>query len=104
MKRPIFKVHGPPEKRRYFYGTLLIILGSFSTLLSLFGLEWIKLISLSLMCIGFWVCWHALRIGNAYRLPTWVKPLLLFASVVTTVGLIVLTIGYVLGAAGIIDF
>ncbi|MDE0086551.1 MAG: hypothetical protein OXU23_12610 [Candidatus Poribacteria bacterium] len=29
MKRPIFQVHGPPEKRRYFYGTLLIILGSF---------------------------------------------------------------------------
>ena len=104
MKRPIFQVHGPPEKRRYFYGTLLIILGSLSILLSLSGLEWVKLVSLSLMCIGFWMCWHALRLGNAYNLPTWMKPFLFFTSVVITAGLIVLAIGYILGAAGIIDF
>lgn len=98
MKRPIFQVHGPPEKRRYFYGTLLIILGSFSSLF----IE--KLISLSLICIGFWICWYALRLGNAYNLPTWMKPFLFFTSVVITAGLVVLAIGYILGAAGIIDF
>jgi len=98
MKRPIFKVHGPPEKRRYFYGSLLIILGSFSIL---FIAEWI---SLSLICIGFWICWHALRLGNAYNLPTWMKPFLFISSVVITGGLVVLAIGYFLGVAGIIDF
>ena len=98
MKRPIFQVHGPPEKRRYFYGTLLIMLGSF---LSVF-VE--KLIGLSLICIGFWISWHALRLGNAYNLPTWMKPFLFFSSVVITAGLIVLAIGYILGAAGIVDF
>ncbi|MDE0313888.1 MAG: hypothetical protein OXM61_03220 [Candidatus Poribacteria bacterium] len=98
MKRPIFQVHGPPEKRRYFYGTLLIILGSFSSVF----IE--ELIGLSLICIGFWISWHALRLGNANNLPTWMKPLLFIASVVTTGGLVVLAIGYILGAAGIIDF
>ncbi len=98
MKRPIFQVHGPPEKRRYFYGTLLIILGSFSSVF----IE--ELIGLSLICIGFWICWYALRLGNAYNLPTWMNPFLFFTSVVITAGSIVLAIGYILGAAGIIDF
>lgn len=101
MKRPIFKVHGPPEKRRYFYGSLITILGA---LLSVFGAYFMKLISLSLICIGLWTCWHAFRLGDALTLPKWMRPFLFYSSVVVTIGLIVLVIGYLLGVAGIIDF
>jgi hypothetical protein len=83
MKRPIFKVHGTPEKRRYVYGSMLIILGF---LLSLFTPD---LIWMALICSGLWFCWHAIRFKNEITPLNWMKHVLFFGSVGTTIGLIV---------------
>lgn len=77
---------------------MLIILGS---LLSLFSPH---LIWMALICSGLWLCWHAIRFKNEIISLDWMKHVLFFGSVVTTIGLIVIIIAYLLKIRNIIAF
>ena len=90
MKRVLFRVHGSPAQRLNFYGTVLLLLGAVLTFITT------ELVGLSVVCLGGWLSWLALRLGYNEKCQ-WMRPFLLILNIGLSNGIIVMSMRKVFG-------